>query len=263
MVMYIYIYVCVCVSCFYHMIWTWSLDILYTYHLKLCKIPVWDAATRLSRAPRPTLHLLRMEDLEAASLAAKAKTGPDIQQVLEANAERAAAIGLEPWRWPFWWPQPRIWLSRNIYIYIYILYLYIIIYIYIYIYIYIVFPMKSPTTESKKGRCLIFWGSKTSKTRDPGFVWKWANPKITWDYSHFLPFNGHFGVAKLIWIVWGEKLGSVLPMLYTRVTLEMYEHAIIWKAKREVSTWIVAMHMDFCSCGLYRWVSQCHWKLSF
>jgi hypothetical protein len=39
-----------------------------------------------------------MEDLEAASLAAKAKTGPDIQQVLEANAERAAAIGLEPWR---------------------------------------------------------------------------------------------------------------------------------------------------------------------
>lgn len=36
-----------------------------------------------------------MEDLEAASLAAKAKTGPDIQQVLEANAERAAAIGLD------------------------------------------------------------------------------------------------------------------------------------------------------------------------
>lgn len=54
-----------------------------------------DAANLLSRAPRPTLHLLRMEDLEAASLAAKAKTGPDIQQVLEANAERAAAIGLD------------------------------------------------------------------------------------------------------------------------------------------------------------------------
>eukprot|EP00435_Cladocopium_sp_Y103_P045037 s757_g12.t2 len=53
---------------------------------------------RLSRAPRPTLHLLRMEDLEAASFAAKAKTGPDIQQVLEANAERAAAIGLETWK---------------------------------------------------------------------------------------------------------------------------------------------------------------------
>ena len=56
-----------------------------------------SATLRLSRAPRPTLHLLRMEDLEAASLAASAKTGPDIQQVLETNAERAAAIGLETW----------------------------------------------------------------------------------------------------------------------------------------------------------------------
>jgi len=50
---------------------------------------------RLSRAPRPTLHLLRMEDLEAAGFAAKAGTGPDIQQVLKANASRAAELGLD------------------------------------------------------------------------------------------------------------------------------------------------------------------------
>ena len=50
---------------------------------------------RLSRAPRPTLHLLRMEDLQAASSASKAGTGPNIKQVLEANAERASSISLE------------------------------------------------------------------------------------------------------------------------------------------------------------------------
>lgn len=126
---YIYLYIIVMIMCtimyiyIYVMFLSYDMDmefgnIIHVYHLKLRKIPVWDAATRLSRAPRPTLHLLRMEDLEAASLAAKAKTGPDIQQVLEANAERAAAIGLEPWRWPFWWPQPRILLSPNIYIYV-------------------------------------------------------------------------------------------------------------------------------------------------
>ena len=56
------------------------------------------AVARVSRAPRPTLHLLRMEDLEAASFAAQAGTGPDIQQVLEANAQRAANIGLDTGR---------------------------------------------------------------------------------------------------------------------------------------------------------------------
>ncbi|CAK9019251.1 unnamed protein product [Durusdinium trenchii] len=54
-----------------------------------------DAANLLSRAPRPTLHLLRMEDLQAASSASKAGTGPNIKQVLEANAERASSISLE------------------------------------------------------------------------------------------------------------------------------------------------------------------------
>lgn len=54
---------------------------------------------RLSRAPRPTLHLLRMEDLEAAGFAAKAGTGPDIQQVLKANASRAAELGLDSGHW--------------------------------------------------------------------------------------------------------------------------------------------------------------------
>lgn len=36
-----------------------------------------------------------MEDLEAAGFAAKAGTGPDIQQVLKANASRAAELGLD------------------------------------------------------------------------------------------------------------------------------------------------------------------------
>ena len=36
-----------------------------------------------------------MEDLQAASSASKAGTGPNIKQVLEANAERASSISLE------------------------------------------------------------------------------------------------------------------------------------------------------------------------
>ena len=36
-----------------------------------------------------------MEDLEAAGFAAKAGTGPDIQEVLKANASRAEELGLD------------------------------------------------------------------------------------------------------------------------------------------------------------------------
>ncbi|CAJ1429044.1 unnamed protein product [Effrenium voratum] len=54
-----------------------------------------EAANLLSRAPRPVLHLLRMEDLDAAGLASRAATGPNIQGVLEENAVRAGKLGLQ------------------------------------------------------------------------------------------------------------------------------------------------------------------------
>lgn len=53
-----------------------------------------DAANLLSRAPRPTFHLLRMEDLEGASDADRSGSGPKIKDVLADNARRAADLGL-------------------------------------------------------------------------------------------------------------------------------------------------------------------------
>ncbi|CAE7538046.1 unnamed protein product, partial [Symbiodinium pilosum] len=54
-----------------------------------------DAANLLSRAPRPTFHLLRLEDLDAAGDAAQAGSGPNIKAVLAENARRAADLGLD------------------------------------------------------------------------------------------------------------------------------------------------------------------------
>ncbi|OLQ11993.1 hypothetical protein AK812_SmicGene4142 [Symbiodinium microadriaticum] len=53
-----------------------------------------DAANLLSRAPRPTFHLLRMEDLEGAGDADRSGTGPKIKDVLADNARRASDLGL-------------------------------------------------------------------------------------------------------------------------------------------------------------------------
>ncbi|CAE8651370.1 unnamed protein product, partial [Polarella glacialis] len=54
-----------------------------------------DSANLVSRAPRPTLHLLRIEDLDRAGAAGVLGAGPAVEAVLERNAERAAEIGFE------------------------------------------------------------------------------------------------------------------------------------------------------------------------
>jgi len=54
-----------------------------------------DAANLVSRAPRPLLHLLRVEDLDRAGMASQAGAGPKIEAVLEGNSVRAAKIGLK------------------------------------------------------------------------------------------------------------------------------------------------------------------------
>lgn len=54
-----------------------------------------DAANLVSRAPRPTLHLLRLEDLDHASAMGDMGTGLNVQAVLERNVERATELGAE------------------------------------------------------------------------------------------------------------------------------------------------------------------------
>ena len=55
-----------------------------------------------------------MEDLEAAGFAAKAGTGPDIQQVLKANASRAAELGLDSGHRKISWESKGTVLPQNL-----------------------------------------------------------------------------------------------------------------------------------------------------
>jgi len=52
-----------------------------------------DTANLVSRAPRPTFHLLRLEDLEQAGHRGRLGLGPDVGAVLERNERRAAELG--------------------------------------------------------------------------------------------------------------------------------------------------------------------------
>jgi len=54
-----------------------------------------DAANLVSRAPRPTFHLLRVEDLDRASTMGDMGSGPEVMAVLERNERRAAELGIE------------------------------------------------------------------------------------------------------------------------------------------------------------------------
>jgi len=53
-----------------------------------------DAVNLVSRAPRPVLHLLRVEDLDHARHASQHGDGPNIEVVLQQNERRAEELGI-------------------------------------------------------------------------------------------------------------------------------------------------------------------------